>query len=223
MRNEQDMRKVFNALLADAPYPVFREDTKAFIKNNFDKFTKPMQKEVKSILNENPGGAAFCEITRENAKRVGKPKRFFLLEDRDEPDLHVYFMLHEFGHYVCSCKDCPCTYDDTPNHRVLAEYHAEKYAITQLLKMNWLPALTRAIYHIESGEIYYGKRTKNVYAHSARRLMRTKLWQKALIAHYRRPENADLVENGVVPYAYRGYKLGYGELVIGETKATAAA
>lgn len=222
MKNEQNMRKVLKALLKDAPYPVFREDTKAFITKNFDKFTKPMQKEVKGILEENPGGAALCELTPANAKRVGKPKRFFLLEKENDPDLHVYFMLHEFGHYVCSRSKCNCSHSDFPGYRSLAEFHADKYAIEQLLEMNWLPALARAIHHIKDTDMCFDDCSRNPYAVSARRLMKTKLWIKALKTHYRQPKYAGRVKDGKV-IVWLGHSIGHVELEIGESTAIQAA
>jgi hypothetical protein len=185
MKNEKDMQKVLDALIEDSPYPIYREDTIEFVKNNFDKFTKQMQKDVKSLLKENPGGAALVTITKVNAERIGRPQRFFILEKECiDPAQHVYFMLHEFGHYVCHVKGCKCT----KQTESMEEYHADKYALEQMIEMGWWSALGHAISHIKNHDIYYPLNSRNRYAVSARKLMKSDFWEDVMRAYFKSPE-----------------------------------
>lgn len=198
MKNETNMAKVLEALIAAAPYPVYREDTLEFITNNFDKFTRQMQKDVKPLLKETIGGASFVTLTKVNATRIGKPQNFFLLEDDESPRKHVYYMLHEFGHYVCFRKKCSCEKSGS----VSAEYHADCYAFEKMIEMNWFPALQHAVNRIQ---FYSSTTSRNRYALAARRLMKSDFWETIMRHYFCHPSMSEYVKGAEVIVISRGF------------------
>lgn len=184
MLNEQDMKKVFAALCEDCPVPIYRENTNDFVIDNLHLFNEDCREELEKTCKGSFGTASFITLDEGESERIGKPQRFILIDpsETDAPHL-VYFLLHELGHYVCSVNGCECDANDDND---LLEFHADQWAMGEMLRLGWTPALAATIMWIQGSLL----NKHSPYHCAAKSLARTKLWEDAIKA----------VETPIVPH-----------------------
>ena len=176
------MQKVLDELIHNSPIPVVRGCTKKFILDNLHHFEEYSREPLKDIANQCVGGASLVCLSDEESKLIGQPKEFFLLEDENfgTPAIHVYYMFHELGHYVCRNTKCKCSNNKFDlKSRTREEYHADIYAMKNIMRHGYLEALSEMYFHTMS--FYWHTDRTNPYHRVACRLIKTKLWEKATL------------------------------------------